>query len=243
MGFRASDGVNFVQAVWPGQNLEDLNIEGDPVRITDGALSTIFNQNPFALQTTQPVGIGAGSGLITLSTNQINIAPNTNLTGNSISTQSLFVSSINATNAIPSYGQFLTLSTMTLAQSNTTLLHFSTNSVSSNLTMGDYGISFSQNGIYKCGVSFQFVNTSGVDEVEYFFQKNSNTLSYSGTIHSVQNNTESTAYTEILQYFSTGESLQIGLYTNSADVVLSTINGNVTISPGAITTINRVDCV
>ena len=243
MGFRASDGANFIQAVWPGVNLEDLSIEGEPVKITDGGLSTIFNQNPFALQTTQPVGIGAGAGLITLSTNQINIAPNTNLTGNSISTQSLFVSSINATNAIPSYGQFLTLSTMTLAQSNTTLLHFSTNSVSSNLTMGDYGISFSQNGIYKCGVSFQFVNTSGTDEVEYFFQKNSNTLSYSGTIHSVQNNTESTAYTEILQYFSTGESLQIGLYTNSSDVVLSTINGNVTISPAAITTINRVDCV
>jgi hypothetical protein len=243
MGFRASDGANFIQAVWPGANLEDLSIEGEPVTITDGGLSTIFNQNPFALQTTQPVAIGAGAGLITLSTNQINIAPNTNLTGNSVSTQSLFVSSINATNAIPSYGQFLTLSTMNLAQSNTTLIHFSTASVANNLTMGNYDITFQQNGFYKCGVSFQFDNQSGTDEVEYFFERNSSPIPYSGTIHSVQNNTESTAYTEIVEYFSTGETLSIGLYTNSADVKLSTIQGNVVISPGAITTIHRVDCV
>jgi len=85
MGFRASDGVNFVQAVWPGQNLEDLAIEGDPVRITDGALSTIFNQNPYALQTTGGVAIGQASGLITLSTGVLKVGGQTNLTGTTIS--------------------------------------------------------------------------------------------------------------------------------------------------------------
>ena len=59
MGFRASDGANYIQAVWPGQNLEDLAIEGDPVRITDGNFSTIFNQDPYALQTAQPVKVGS----------------------------------------------------------------------------------------------------------------------------------------------------------------------------------------
>jgi len=86
MGFRASDGVNFVQAVWPGQNLEDLAIEGDPVRITDGALSTIFNQNPYALQTTGGVAIGQASGLITLSTGLLKVGGQTNLTPFEIST-------------------------------------------------------------------------------------------------------------------------------------------------------------
>jgi len=85
MGFRASDGVNFVQAVWPGQNLEDLAIEGDPVRITDGALSTIFNQNPYALQTTGGVAVGQASGLITLSTGVLKVGGQTNLTGTTIS--------------------------------------------------------------------------------------------------------------------------------------------------------------
>jgi len=86
MGYRASDGVNYIQAVWPGQNLEDLNLEGDPVRITDGALSTIFNQNPYAVQTTGGVAIGTGSGLITLSTNLLKVGGQTNLTGTTIST-------------------------------------------------------------------------------------------------------------------------------------------------------------
>ena len=86
MGYRASDGANFIQAVWPGQNLEDLAIEGEPVTITDGALSTIFNTQPYALQTTQPVGIGAGSGLVTISTNNVKVGGQTQLTKDTIST-------------------------------------------------------------------------------------------------------------------------------------------------------------
>jgi hypothetical protein len=153
------------------------------------------------------------------------------------------VSSINGTNAIPAYGSFLTLSTMNLVQSNTTLIHFSTAAISSNIGFTDYDIQFQQNGVYKCGVSFQFDNTSGNDVVEYFFQRNSNTIAYSGTITTIPNNTEHTAYTEIMEYFSTGETLQVGLYTDEADVYISTIQGNVAISPGAITSVYRVDTV
>jgi hypothetical protein len=86
MGWRASDGANYLQAVWPGHNLEDLSIEGDPVKITDGAVSTIFNQAPYALQTTGGVAIGQGSGIITLSTGLLKVGGQTNLTPFEIST-------------------------------------------------------------------------------------------------------------------------------------------------------------
>ena len=86
MGYRSSDAANFITAVWQGQNLEDLSIEGDPVKITDGALSTIFNQNPYAVQTTGGVAVGVGSGIITLSTNHLKVGGQTNLTMDSIST-------------------------------------------------------------------------------------------------------------------------------------------------------------
>lgn len=86
MGYRASDGVNYIQAVWPGQNLEDLNLEGDPVRITDGALSTIFNQNPYTMQTTGGVSIGATNAPVILSTNLVKVGGQTNLTQDTIST-------------------------------------------------------------------------------------------------------------------------------------------------------------
>jgi hypothetical protein len=86
MGYRASDAANFITAVWPGQNLEDLSIEGDPVKITDGAVSTIFNQAPYALQTTGGVAIGQASGIITLSTGLLKVGGQTNLTPFEIST-------------------------------------------------------------------------------------------------------------------------------------------------------------
>jgi hypothetical protein len=60
MGWRSSDAANFITAVWPGQGLEDLAIEGYPVTINDGVLSTVFGGlTPYALQTAQPVKVGS----------------------------------------------------------------------------------------------------------------------------------------------------------------------------------------
>lgn len=214
MGARGN-GENYIMSVWPGQNLEDLVIDATELKVRDSdGFSTIVNLNPYGL-----------------------------VTNGGISAPLVLVSSINGTNALPAYGSFLTLSSMNLVQSNTTLLHFSTAAISSNIQFTDYDIRFQQNGVYKCGVSFQFDNTSGNDVVEYFFQKNSNTINYSGTITTVPNNTEHTAYTEIMEYFSTGETLQVGMYTDEGDVFISTIQGAVAISPAAITTVYRVDTV
>lgn len=86
MGYRASDGANYIQSVWPGLNLEDLYIEGEPVTITDGSISTIFNSQPFAMKTAGGVQVGVGSGVVEISTNLLKVGGQTNLTGTTIST-------------------------------------------------------------------------------------------------------------------------------------------------------------
>jgi hypothetical protein len=243
MGYRATDGANYIQAVWPGQNLEDLAIEGEPVKITDGLFSTIFNQDPFALQTTQPVAIGAGAGLITLSTNQINIAPDTNLTGNTISTQALFVSSINATSAQPAFTNNLTLSSMTLIPASTTLMYWDSASPSSNINTSGYDAVVGVDGTYKIGVSYQFISAGSSDEVEFFILKNNSVISQSGGIVEVQNNTEIVSYAEVLETLANGDIINAGCFTNGSGVFVSTINGNVIQSPACILTMYRVDTV
>lgn len=85
MGYRSFDGANFITAVWQGQNLEDLVIEGEPVTITDGIVSTIFNTQPFAMQTTGGVKIGGTSAPVEISTNLIKVGGQTNLTEFAIS--------------------------------------------------------------------------------------------------------------------------------------------------------------
>ena len=90
--------------------------------------------------------------------------------------------------------------------------------------------------VHGLGCSFQFNNVSGNDPVEYFFLKNNSSIPYTGTIHTVQNNTESTAYVEIVEPMNSTDTLQVGCYTTSADVTLSTINGNIEICPAAILT-------
>lgn len=210
MGARGN-GENYIMSIWPGQNLEDLYIDTTELLIRDGTFSTIINSDPYGL-----------------------------ITNGGISAPSLLVSSINGLNSQVAYTNNLCLSSMTLYQNSTTLLAWSTITTSSNINTSGYDVTVGQNGIYKFGVSLQFDNQSGNDVVEYFFVKNDVVVDYSATITTVPNNTEHTAYTEIIEPMANGDKIQIGLYTTEADVYVSTIQGNVAISPGAILTAYKI---
>lgn len=241
MGFRASDGVNYIQAVWPGQNLEDLNIEGDPVRITDGLVSTIFNVEPYALQTTGGVSIGSSSAPVILSTNLLTIGSQTTLTSNSISTNSLLVSSINTHDARPAYTNNIQTSSMNLFQNSTTLMYWDSTTTNENINTSGYDTVVGLNGVFKIGASFQFLETGAPTEVEYFILKNDNIISQAGGITEVTNNQEIIQYFEVLEPLVNGDKIQVGCFTTGANLYVSTINGNVLQSPAVIMTMYKID--
>lgn len=228
MGWRSSDAANYIAAVWPGQNLEDLSIEGEPVKITDGIVSTIFNTQPFAMQTTGGVSFGPTGQECVISTG-------------TISTPALLVSSINGNDARPAYTNNLCLSTMDLYAASTTLLHWSTVTTSSNINTSDYDVVVGLNGTFKIGVSLQMNNRSGSDTLEFAFFKNDAPINYTATIETIPNNELTTAYAEILEPLVNGDKIQIGCYTASSDLICSTVQGNLAISPGAILTVYKVD--
>jgi hypothetical protein len=330
MGWRSSDAANFITAVWPGQNLEDLSIEAAPLKVTDGTFSTIFNQSPYALQTTQAVAVGsisttqlalstiqmyeesgiAPAGLSSLMhigygynisssangfwiENYINTVDNLDfgLLGNGdggyikswqngrstyselflvantmtlgvdnsviiddnngndyteigptfISTQSLTVNTINGYEAQPALTNNLMLSTMNLFAASTTLMYWDSTTTSDNINTSGYDVVVGVNGNYKIGCSFQFLETGAPAEVEFFILKNDSPIVQSGGIQEVTTNQELITYFEGIEKLANGDKIQIGCFTNSSNLFVSTINGTVIQSPAAILTMYKLD--
>jgi hypothetical protein len=228
MGWRSSDAANFITAVWPGQNLEDLSIEAAPLKVTDGTFSTIFSQSPYALQTTQAVAFGA---------------PGTQTVINAgiVSTPSVLVSTINGYDPRPALTNNLCLSTMNLYAASTTLMYWDTTSTSDNINTSGYDVVVGVNGNYKIGCSFQFLETGAPAPVEFFILKNDTPIVQSGGIQTITTNQELITYFEGIEKLVNGDKIQIGCFTNAASLTVSTINGNVIQSPSAILTMYKLD--
>lgn len=226
MGARGN-GDNYIMSVWPGQNLEDLYIDATEliVRDSDG-FSTIINQNPYGLRTNGSIEIGLGG---------------TEITSNSITVSSLIVSSINSYNAVPAFANVIQLSSMRLEQSNSTICWWDQISPNDFVNASGYDISIGQNGTYKIGASRQYNNQSGTDVVEYYFIKNGAAMEYTNSKTQVVNNSELIAYSEIVDTFVNGDIIQLGQYTTSADIYLSTFPGAYCSSPAVIATIYKLD--
>jgi hypothetical protein len=226
MGYRAFDGANFITAVWPGQGLEDLTIEGYPVSMNDGTVSTIFGgPTGFAVQTQQ----------------RVQLAGDTIITPGILSTPSILVSSINGYDARPALTNNLMLSTMELFAASTTLMYWDSTTTRDNINTSGYDAVVGVNGNYKIGASFQFVSGGATDEVEFFLLKNDAVISQSGGIIELENNAEAVTYVESIESLVNGDKIQIGCYTANSNVFVSTINGNVIQSPACILTMYKVD--
>jgi hypothetical protein len=226
MGWRAADGANYIQALWPGHNLEDLSIEAAPVSINDGALSTVFGgPGGWSIQTQQ----------------RMQLAGDTIITPGVLSTPSILVSSINGNPAPKAFTNNLMLSTMELYAASTTLMYWDSTTTSENINTSAYDAVVGVNGNYKIGASFQFLSGGASDEVEFFILKNDAVISQSGGIIELENNAELVSYVESIESLVNGDKIQIGCYTSNANVFVSTINGNVIQSPACILTMYKVD--
>lgn len=223
MGWRVS-GENYIASVWPGQNLEDLQIESSQLLITNGVQSSFMNFAGYALQTGNDILVGTTQ-----------IAPE------SISTLALNVSSINGNDAQPAYLNALMNSTMQLYTGSTTLMSLDSRTAFSNINISGYDAVVGLNGTYKIGTSFQFQSAGSADAVEFFVLKNNVPISYGGGICLVQNNQEIIQYCEIVEPLSNGDAIQVGCFTNGTNVFVSTITGTAIVSPAMILTMYKVD--
>ena len=225
MGWRSSDGTNYITAVWPGQGLEDLTIEGLPVTITNGVVSTIFGSNGYSVLTNQPALLGG----------------QTIISSGVVSTPSLLVSSINGYAAGPAFTNSLMTSTMELYAASTTLMYWDSTTTSENINVSNYDAVVGINGNYKIGASFQFISGGSADEVEFFILKNDAVIPQSGGIIELQNNAELVTYVESIESLANGDKIQIGCYTANSNVFVSTIVGARISSPSVILTMYKVD--
>jgi hypothetical protein len=223
MGWRTT-GENYILSYWPGQNLEDLNIESSQLQITNGVQSSFMNFAGHALQTGNDILVGTTQ-----------VAPT------SVSTSALFVSSINGNDAQPAYLNALTLSSMLLYTGSTTLMSLDSRTAFSNINISGYDAVVGVNGTYKIGTSFQFVSPGSADEVEFFVLKNNVPISYGGGVCEVANNSEIIQYCEIVEPLVNGDAIQVGCFTNGTNVTVSTVTGTVIVSPAMILTMYRVD--
>lgn len=240
LGWRVT-GENYIASVWPGQNLEDLTIESSQLLITNGIQSSFMNYAGYALQTGNDILVG--ETLIAPTSISTLYAEVSTVNCLELSTQQSFISSMNGMNAIPAYANYLQTSSMVLYQNSTTLLAWDVNNNTSNFTVSGYDLIARENGVYKIGVSLQLNNQSGNDAVWLFFQKNNTSITLSASQFNIQNNVEDVIYVETIEPLNSTDAIEIGLYTTSADITLSTIGSpaaGVPDSPAAILTCYKV---
>jgi hypothetical protein len=77
--------------------------------------------------------------------------------------------------------------------------------------------------------------------VEFFILKNDSPIVQSGGIQEVTTNQELITYFEGIEKLANGDKIQIGCFTNSSNLFVSTINGNIIQSPAAILTMYKLD--
>jgi hypothetical protein len=239
MGVRGN-GENYIMAVWPGVDLEDLYIDStDCIFRNSAGVSTIINQGSF-YAVRSATGAVVVPTVSTLSLTTSSIVANVGVF-QTVSTQSLLVSSIVGNDARPAFLNALTTSTMELYTASTTLMSLDSNTTSSNINISGYDAVVGVNGTYKIGTSFQFISPGSADEVEFFVLKNNVPISYGGGICSVQNNEEIIQYCEIVEPLVNGDAIQVGCFTNGTNVFVSTVVGTAIISPAMILTMYKVN--
>lgn len=159
-----------------------------------------------------------------------------------LSTQSIFVSSILGNDARPAFTNNITLSTMNLYTASTTLAYFNRVSVNCNVNTSGYDAVVGVDGTYKIGFSFQAVNTGAQDDLSFFFMKNGSVIADSASYSVIKNNEYKLGYAEILETCANGDTINIGLYTTGAGVSISSIVGGLAgDAPAGITSIYKIN--
>jgi hypothetical protein len=163
MGARAT-GENYIMSVWPGQNLEDLNIDSTQVIFNDGNFSTIVNGDPYGLQTNGIVQAG------------------------NISTVALQCSTINGVSTDPVFGEFLTTSTITVSGANTpTLIPLDTNTVGNGVSLSAGNVVVAEAGLYEYSFNVQLDKSGGgIDICDLWLQVNTVDVPGTGSRISIQ---------------------------------------------------------
>jgi len=156
------------------------------------------------------------------------------------------VSSINGKPFPPedyAYLNCLSLSSVNLPAGSTFLVNWTDKTVDSNINFTGTDIVVGASGLYKIGASYQFNNQSSSDVVRFFFLKNDTPIANTASFQTIANNTELVVYSEILDTLGNGDKIQMGLFTASSDVYLSTLgspSAEVPVSPAAIGTIYKL---
>jgi hypothetical protein len=130
---------------------------------------------------------------------------------------------------------------MELYTASTTLCYFSTMTTDSNINVAGYDAAVGKNGVYKIGVSLQFINQAGTDEVEFAFFKNGTVIPNAGGIINIGNGDELLTYMETIESLANGDAIQVGCYTTGTNVYLSTVQGTLVESPAAILTMYKLN--
>jgi hypothetical protein len=175
MGWRTT-GENYILSYWPGQNLEDLNIESSQLQITNGVQSSFMNFAGHALQTGNDILVGTTQ-----------IAPE------SISTLDFSVSSINGVvfPPLPIYCEFTTTSTITVTGANTpTVIPLDTTNHLSGIDLDAGDVEILTAGTYLYTFNVQLDKTgAGVDICDLWLRINASDVGGTGSRISIQGNT------------------------------------------------------
>ena len=144
------------------------------------------------------------------------------------------------------YGSFISNSVQALSATTANLVTLnSTGGSTSGLTLDTNKVTFSNNGVYKIGVSILFIkSTGGHDTVTFWFKKNGSHINNSSShIFITGNGTEFLGYAEIIEQMSANDYIEVYTYTPSSNVSIQYTNstGDYPAAPGIIMTIYQLN--
>jgi hypothetical protein len=246
MGVRGN-GEGFILSYWPGVDLEDFYIDAtDTIFRNSAGVSTIINQGSTYALRSATGGIEVSSFVTANSINTVSatfstLAVSTIGVFQTVSTQSLLVSSIVGNDARPAYTNNFQTSTMNLTASVAELGYWNSATPSSNVNTSGYDCIVGVNGTYKMGCRIQGFNGSGGgggrEEILLNFLKNSSTLTNVETTQELDNNSEESIYMECLVPCVNGDNLQVQYFSSDNNIqVFATAT-----SPAAILTVYKID--
>lgn len=215
----------------------------DPLIVSSIVGLSSINGSPYS------PGGGGGGAISEFSTLSVSSMSVSSFVGDAGNLSTLAVSTINSKPfPLPdtsAYINLYSLDNVNLPTASTLLVNWTNRTVDSNINFTGTDIVVGESGTYKIGASYQFNNQSGSgDVVRYFFLKNDSPYPNSASYQSILNNTEQVCYSEIVDTLLNGDKIQMGLYTASADIYLSTLGspvpGVIPDSPAAIGTIYKI---
>jgi hypothetical protein len=192
-------------------------------------LNLIFNADNF--------GFNVPSASITGGI-EMDISGNTQVRGDLTVTGTEYVSTISNlkfvnTKDIYTFGEFLTLSTITIAAANTpTVIPFDTNTVGNEVSLVSGAIEVSQSGLYEFKVSIQFDKTGGgVDVVDFWVRVNGNDVANTAS-QVVVNGTQGETLGTCFYYLSLNASDKVEIVFASGDATMEAAYFPAWVTPG-----------